>query len=235
MNQQSPLNKTKGQDKFMSAVTDKEIAVLQELAFQKIVLEIGSQAGFSASMIALSAARVDCVDPFYDDPNYNSPNYYAEGYLVKKYNNDVAKMFLDNTRNLPNVFLHVGESAEVVKSLMPVFDMVFIDGDHSYDGVITDLNLAFDKVKYGGIIALHDYEVPHNLNLGVKKALTDWLEVSLTMPIIDWTQAKGWLVLREQAIAKGEPIPEPPPTRMEVHVPELPVIDSLTWFTVNWK
>lgn len=219
----------------MSAVTDKEITVLQELAFQKFVLEIGSQAGFSASMMAKSATRVDCVDPFYDDPDYNSPDYYSLGYNKKIFNLHVASLFLTNTYQLSNVFLHVGESKDVVKSFMPVFDMVFIDGDHSYDGVICDLNLAFDKVKFGGIIALHDYNVPHNLNLGVKKATDDWLEAMLTMPMVDPAAAKGWLVLRDQAIAKGEPIPEPPQTKWEVHIPELPIVDSLTWFIVNFS
>jgi predicted O-methyltransferase YrrM len=41
-------------------------------------------------------------------------------------------------------------------------DFVFIDGDHSYDGVIRDIKAWLPKVKPGGVIAGHDlhYEYP---------------------------------------------------------------------------
>ncbi len=35
-------------------------------------------------------------------------------------------------------------------------DFLFIDGDHTYDGVKKDFNLYKQLVKKGGIIALHD-------------------------------------------------------------------------------
>lgn len=37
------------------------------------------------------------------------------------------------------------------------FDFLYIDADHSYEGVSTDLNDWFCKVKENGIIAGHDY------------------------------------------------------------------------------
>lgn len=37
------------------------------------------------------------------------------------------------------------------------FDFVFIDGDHSYEGVIQDIRAYLPKVRKGGIIAGHDY------------------------------------------------------------------------------
>lgn len=36
-------------------------------------------------------------------------------------------------------------------------DMVYIDADHSYLGVINDLELSYKKVKIGGYICGHDY------------------------------------------------------------------------------
>jgi hypothetical protein len=36
-------------------------------------------------------------------------------------------------------------------------DAVYIDADHSYEGVKLDLNLSLKKVKKGGIIMGHDY------------------------------------------------------------------------------
>ena len=36
-------------------------------------------------------------------------------------------------------------------------DLLHIDGDHSYEGVKKDLNLYWNKIKYGGIIINDDY------------------------------------------------------------------------------
>ena len=40
------------------------------------------------------------------------------------------------------------------------FDFVFIDGDHSYEGVKRDFELYEPNVRSGGIIALHDIKNP---------------------------------------------------------------------------
>ena len=38
------------------------------------------------------------------------------------------------------------------------FDLVFIDGDHSYDAVTEDIKAWLPKVRNGGILCGHDYE-----------------------------------------------------------------------------
>ncbi len=59
------------------------------------------------------------------------------------------------------------------------FDMIYIDADHSYEGVLKDLINAYNKIKNGGYIMGHDYE--HNMdktnnsyNFGVKKAVDEF-------------------------------------------------------------
>lgn len=47
----------------------------------------------------------------------------------------------------------------------PSVDMVFIDGDHSYDGCKDDIMLWIPNLKPGGIMAVHDYQkamIPDN-------------------------------------------------------------------------
>jgi hypothetical protein len=39
------------------------------------------------------------------------------------------------------------------------FDIIYIDGDHSYEGVLRDLKLSYNKVKKNGIICGHDYNI----------------------------------------------------------------------------
>ena len=48
-------------------------------------------------------------------------------------------------------------STEAVDKIKDEIDMIFIDGDHSYSGVKTDVDLYFPKLKKGGIICMHDY------------------------------------------------------------------------------
>jgi hypothetical protein len=39
------------------------------------------------------------------------------------------------------------------------FDMIYIDGDHAYNGCKRDLAVAYAKVKPNGYILGHDYEI----------------------------------------------------------------------------
>lgn len=48
-------------------------------------------------------------------------------------------------------------------------DLVFIDGDHSYEWVLKDIKNYLPKIKSGGIISGHDYDFPDWI--GVKKAV----------------------------------------------------------------
>jgi predicted O-methyltransferase YrrM len=42
----------------------------------------------------------------------------------------------------------------------PPFDVVFIDGDHSFEGASSDLKLAISYVNLGGLILMHDVLAP---------------------------------------------------------------------------
>ena len=44
-----------------------------------------------------------------------------------------------------------------VKNKIPQIDVLFVDGDHSYSGVYSDLRNYYDKVKKGGVIIGDDF------------------------------------------------------------------------------
>jgi hypothetical protein len=57
-----------------------------------------------------------------------------------------------------NIKLYKGCSLDFFKSIPDNFlDFIYIDGEHSYQGVKLDINEAQKKVKPGGIISGHDY------------------------------------------------------------------------------
>lgn len=49
------------------------------------------------------------------------------------------------------------ETLDKLKNFVSSVDILFIDGDHKYDGVINDFNLYSDLVKSGGYIVFDDY------------------------------------------------------------------------------
>ncbi|MBA2461055.1 MAG: class I SAM-dependent methyltransferase [Actinobacteria bacterium] len=75
-------------------------------------------------------------------------------------------------------------------------DLLFIDGDHSYDGVKTDFDLYSPLVRTGGKIVFHDI-VPPSLEEGARNPVGGvprfWREVKLRHPatrefVADWEQ-----------------------------------------------
>lgn len=65
-----------------------------------------------------------------------------------------------------------GKSWEVAEKFEnSYFDLIFIDADHSYEGVYKDLKAWLPKIKPGGILAGHDYYSSE----GVQKAVNEVL------------------------------------------------------------
>ena len=62
-------------------------------------------------------------------------------------------------------------SAEAATKIPNKLDFIYIDGDHTYDGVSKDLALYWPKVKKNGILAGHDFDNEH-----VAKATKDFFE-----------------------------------------------------------
>ena len=65
-----------------------------------------------------------------------------------------------------------GNSTEMADSVANnSLALVYVDCDHSYDGVRDDIRAWFPKLMSGGVMAFHDYENP---GYGVKQAVKDF-------------------------------------------------------------
>lgn len=87
------------------------------------------------------------------------------------------------------------DSVEAAKTFPDeMFDLVFLDGDHSYEGVTADLEAWWPKVKPGAWMSGHDFANPDpRFNFGVDRAVFDWLEHKpLPAPILD--EGLTWFV-----------------------------------------
>lgn len=86
-----------------------------------------------------------------------------------------AEMASDDTR----LQVHVGDSSTNM-SKMPndYFDMVYVDGDHEYSGVMKDIEALLPKMKPNGIIVFNDYAVwsaTSMFHCGVARAVNEFV------------------------------------------------------------
>ena len=85
---------------------------------------------------------------------YSNGCTYAFASLCKK----VVSIDLNHrsTERFDNATYITGDSHEVRNDIEGKFDVIFIDGDHTYDGVKKDFELYSDLINKGGIICFHD-------------------------------------------------------------------------------
>ena len=84
------------------------------------------------------------------------------------------------------VRVHPGASHSVLAGFPDAhFDWIYIDADHSYEGVLRDANAAATKVKSGGFLVFNDFAHadPFLGAYGVQRAVADFV-VSNRWPIV---------------------------------------------------
>lgn len=132
------------------------------------ILEIGSWVGASALSFAQglrehngSMGTITCVDawrPFFDRNTHNKEIYAAMENALQS--ETAYNLFLHNIRTIPESIAcqHFrGTSNQILPLLKSeAFDIVFVDADHSYTPVKSDINNSLRLVKEGGIICGDD-------------------------------------------------------------------------------
>lgn len=142
--------------------------LMRHLNLPLVAAELGvAEAFHSADLLRNGIEKLYAVDVWNHIPNIkgdgNSPqewhnkNYEAAVKRLKEFGDKVVYL-----RGLSvNMAQHVPDNS---------LGLVYLDGDHSYPGVMTDLVNWYPKLINGGIISGHDL-----LNdYGVKQAVTDF-------------------------------------------------------------
>lgn len=128
-------------------LTQKEGNTLAELSEGKDVLEIGSFCGRSTVCMARKANRVECIDPF---DGRATPEV---GSTLDRFRKNVERYGVK-----AKVVEHIGTTGQVSPRWNgQTFDLVFVDGDHSYESVRADIEFASKVIRPGGVIAFHDF------------------------------------------------------------------------------
>lgn len=122
----------------------EEARELTRLAAGKRVLEIGSYCGLSTVCLARSAESVVAVD-YFDGRGTPSPRNTRPEFDRNLTRYGVA----DKVRVEHPSWLHGGPDDR--------FNLVFIDGDHSAESVIHDVDAAMSVLADGGVLVFHDF------------------------------------------------------------------------------
>jgi predicted O-methyltransferase YrrM len=139
--------------KIQSHLTVRERVCLYELSSNAAkIAEIGSYVGasaccFSASSSSVNTKQIICIDTWNNDA-------MSEG------NRDTWAEFQENTAGFSSSIIPIrGFSTEVVdrvRSVTSTLNLLFIDGDHSYEGVKADWEAYKSFLVPGSIVIFHD-------------------------------------------------------------------------------
>ena len=127
--------------------------------------EIGTQWGHNAEYIMnlLSVRKLYLVDPY--EP-YEDGRKRIKSHQVKSFRLEAHRRMLKWKDNVVWLYKRSDIAYKYVSD--GELDFVYFDGLHFYEAVKKDLNLWIPKVKVGGLIAGHDYNL-----VGVRDAVNE--------------------------------------------------------------
>jgi len=117
------------------------------------LLEIGSYTGESTSIFANRFKEVVSIDPFIDD--YDQNDMACQHAPFEK----VFEKFKERTAPYNNITQIRKTSDEAFETLSTKFDVIYIDGLHTYEQVIKDITNYKKLLKPSGFMSGHDYSV----------------------------------------------------------------------------
>ena len=130
-----------------TAMTQRELGALRELADGATVLEIGSQFGASTVVMARVARLVVAVDWHRGDRLAGDWDTLDDYFAV-----------LDRERVRDRVLSIVGRTEDALPLLRPrSFDVVFVDGAKDPASMEFDSTAAVELARPGGSVAFHDF------------------------------------------------------------------------------
>ncbi|HOZ39521.1 MAG TPA: class I SAM-dependent methyltransferase [Flavobacteriales bacterium] len=134
-------------------------ALVARLSKGSVGAEVGVWKGaFSGQLLeALQPKELHLIDPWRFFPN-KKDCWYGGAVAKQQRDMDVIHDAVVNTlKERREVFIHRSTSAEAAATFKDAFfDWVYIDGDHYYDGVMSDLVNYYPKIKKGGTLCGDD-------------------------------------------------------------------------------
>jgi predicted O-methyltransferase YrrM len=156
--------------KIFTHLTQQERLFLYRVGLRQpngaLFLEVGSYLGASTLFLAAAAkeighgAKVHSVDTWENQG-------MSEGFR------DTWSEFNENTKSYTSCIVsHRGKSIQIAQTFTGQIDLLFLDGDHSYEGCRLDVENWLPHLKPGGLIIMHDYGWAE----GVQKVVYEFIQ-----------------------------------------------------------
>lgn len=164
----------------ISEQRDGLLKFVDELKSDIVMVEIGCFAGGSTEIFLNSGKikKLYCVDPWSNGFNDQDPEHSN--------NAEYAETIFDSriTTKFDNVVKLKMKSDSCASSITEKVDVVYVDGDHTYEACLNDIKIAKSILKEDGVICGHDCNMPSvvkaiiDSKLKIKKAFADFSWIS---------------------------------------------------------
>jgi hypothetical protein len=153
--------------------------------------EIGIWRGDTSKQLLTKCSYLHMIDPYNISVYENTTDWLNIGYekILKRYSSLVGSLDpADFQKFYDDLYLDVCEQFKDLPATIhrmtsrdwfssytgEKLDWIYIDGDHSYEGVMEDLVSSLDVVKQNGLIFLDDYSIHNRQHPGVRAAVRDF-------------------------------------------------------------
>lgn len=186
-------------------------------------VEIGVwQGDYMCNMSLHTSMFVTGIDPYENTESYKDPEDTSDPWVkdaVGDFNIHLSRYAyaLANIRST-ELRTHTIRRSRLVRAygseMLPYFednsiDFIYIDGEHSYEGVSRDMKEWWPKVRMGGILAGHDYNDTNpgtiravdefGVQLATEKKFDPEFRITGTRPEWGDADAPSWLFIKKEA------------------------------------
>ena len=145
-------------------------------------IEIGCDEAVTTEYLlnSLPNLTLHSIDPYTEYRDWN-------GSIVRG-RDDVYELAMNKLQKFGNRFtLHKKDSSIIFDEFEDEFlDFIFIDGIHTYEGVMSDCQKYYSKVKPGGIFSGHDFHMISQVNTAVNEFAQKMNKEIMTTEVDVW-------------------------------------------------
>ncbi|HYG86049.1 MAG TPA: class I SAM-dependent methyltransferase [Azospirillum sp.] len=150
--------------------------VMTKLLRPKLVLETGTHFGYSSYCIA------DALQENGEDGVLYTIDLVKEHHVFQGTEHKDRVVFINGHSMEVDMGVFVGRDPRRGPAGMPIFDMLVLDADHSYSGIIGEVNRFSPHLRVGGVMLLHDSMYFDGIGLVVQQlARTGYFDI-VTLP-----------------------------------------------------
>lgn len=139
------------------------VPLIKSIPVRNTMVEVGSLAGFSTALFAQYFQQVISVDPY--SPGYDSNDLNSNATRLEIARDLFSLRFFDNP-NVVQINLPSRDAARQFETAS--VDFVYIDANHTFEGVLDDIDAWRDKLQPKGVMAGDDIDW-----IGVKHAVQE--------------------------------------------------------------